>query len=394
MPTNSSGNSPNLPPALLPLSDRQERDLRGLSFALGDGEGFRLILVTYDHRDLRDCLIERLRGEQEARHYRLSILDWRTQPHDARLLDALRDHLKSGNDAASAQGPRAVMVIGLETALEYGEREGDGLALLHDANFHREAFAQSVPATVALWLSGMATTALAQHAPDLWHWRIATFHFEKPFDVQTIDQLAPKIESFSILRSQPLGNQRERVAMLQETLCELDIVGTGSATPQMKAQRAGLLSELGIAYAALGERERAASYLQDAEAIYRKLTEADQDMFRPDWAGSLYDLSIILSELGHREEALEKVQQAAEIYEQLVHKHLYALLPAWAGSLDILASCLSDLGLRKEALAKAQKAVEIYELLAVTHSDAFLSERAMSLSNLANRLSAYLQIKA
>ncbi len=81
---------PSTPPAALiePAGhDRphSELELRGLCLALSEGEGFRLILATYDVPRVRDLLIHRLRADLEKQGVRLTCLDASVGPTDGDL---------------------------------------------------------------------------------------------------------------------------------------------------------------------------------------------------------------------------------------------------------------------------------------------------------------------
>ena len=89
-----------------------------------------------------------------------------------------------------------------------------------------------------------------------------------------------------------------------------------------------------------------------------------------------------LSDLGRREEALDAAQEAVEIYRELSDARPDAFRPNLAASLNNVANRLSDLGRHEEALEAAQEAVGIRRELVDARPDAFRPDLAMSLGAL------------
>ncbi len=161
--------------------DENTLNLRELVVFLEDAPGFRLGLATYDHPETREAILERLAGMVADRPIHLTRLDLTRTPDETALLDRLQQHLR---DHPAPEGTHpAVMVVGLESAIDFHlkpDLSGDvflGGPLLHNANLQRDAFPRCCPVPVVLWLNPWATTAFAQSAPDLWHWRTGSFTF-------------------------------------------------------------------------------------------------------------------------------------------------------------------------------------------------------------------------
>ena len=121
--------------------------------------------------------IDRLSADQRPHCLLVSRLDLSGAAREVTLLKALRQHLA---ETEVPEGWRhAVMLVELERLLDYRRigAEPGALAVLQDANLQRDAFPRVCPVPVVVWLSPIATSVFAQAAPDLWHWRVATFDF-------------------------------------------------------------------------------------------------------------------------------------------------------------------------------------------------------------------------
>jgi tetratricopeptide (TPR) repeat protein len=310
-----------------------EQELRGLTLALSEGEGFRLILATYAVPSVRDLLIDRLRTDLDQHGVRLTCLEASDRRTEFDLLEALQQHL-AASDATPGQGPRqAVAVVDLESCLDYQPKAPAGAGVLQRANLHREAFAEHIPWPVVFWLMPVATSLFAQQAPDLWHWRIATFDFtDVPTEPVKASDLT-RATSFEEFRGLPLGSQHEGIAALHDRLLQLEHSSGGRPlTPREEAQRAALLHELGKAHSAMGHREDALQATGEAVEIRRRLAAQRSDAFLPDLAGSLSNMGAMLSDLGCREEALQATGKAVEIRRRLAAQRPDAFLPDLAGA--------------------------------------------------------------
>ena len=152
-------------------AERIEREYRPLALAIGDVEGFRLYLATYNDPRRRDELIDRLTTESKHQNLRVTRLDVSSSDREASLVRLLREHLSE--DAERSARRRAVMVVGIEGLLDYADTR-EGLAVLETANLQRDVFPNAVPVPVVFWLSPLASSAFPKAAPDLWHWRYLT----------------------------------------------------------------------------------------------------------------------------------------------------------------------------------------------------------------------------
>ena len=91
------------------------------------------------------------------------------------------------------------------------------------------------------------------------------------------------------------------------------------------------------------------------------------------------DLSVRLGGLVPRQEALAANQEAAGLYRELTAALPDAFRPGLAQSLNDLANRLGDLGRREEALAAAEEAVGLYRELAARWPDAYRQDLEQSL---------------
>jgi hypothetical protein len=344
---------PSTKPATLSESagtDRSdpEQELRALSLALSEGEGFRLILATYDVPSVRDALIDRLRAALEQHGVRLTCLDVSNRRTECDLLEALQQHL-AANVMPPDQGPRqAVAVVDLETCLDYrhkdrpktnslapvlrGEGWGEGRhgecadyswavredpagsGVLRRANLQREAFAERIPCPVVLWLMPVATGLFAQEAPDLWHWRIATFDFTgAPTEPVEASDLT-RASSFEEFRGQPLGRQHEGIAALRDRLLELEYSAGGRhLAPREESQRAALL----VTLSNLGRREEALPATAEAVRLSMPLVERYPQAFLNNLRSRLQNLRRQCTDLDLDPDADSLVRQATELLARL-----------------------------------------------------------------------------
>ena len=106
-------------------SDRPdpEQELRALALALSEGEGFRLVLATYDAPSVRDSLIDRLRADLEQRGVRLTCLDVSARRTGLDLLAALQEHLAASVGPPGQGARQAVAVVDLESCLDYKHQD-------------------------------------------------------------------------------------------------------------------------------------------------------------------------------------------------------------------------------------------------------------------------------
>jgi len=309
--THPGGKSRPSTPPRAQVSDN-ERQLRRLGAFLEDAVGFQLALVTCDTPRVRDQQLDRLAQQLRASRVWLTRVDLTETPQERQLLERLRRHL-AGLEVPRGKRP-ALMVVGLEATLDYhrlGPDAAEGLAILENANAQRDAFARDCPVAVAIWLNPTATSVLAARAADLWHWRSGTFRFAGAAESrrEMEDRLLemPVVESFSLPRKEAL----ERIAALRDLLAE------SRASPQAdtlrgRQRRMALLTELGLAYFAIADFERAIGVWEEglriAIAIGDRWAEAD----------ALVNLGLAYGAQGDLTRAIDDYDHALELYRTLV----------------------------------------------------------------------------
>jgi tetratricopeptide (TPR) repeat protein len=327
--------------------DENERTLRELAIFVDEAVGFRLGLATYDTPQTRTTQLDRLAEAVASRPVHLTRLDLSRTPNETQLLRRLEEHLQE-NPAPEGKHP-AVMVVGLEATLDYstlGPRAREGLAILHNANFLRDAFPEHCPAPVVIWLNPTAATTFAQAAPDLWHWRAASFHFTgPPGERQRLErtQLAiPRTESDRL----PRENKRERIALLRDLLVELEN-GTDCDSPGSKARRAALYLELGRMFYGLAELSRAAEHFDFALSLSREI-------------GDRWGEGDALNSLGNAFDALVQFEKAIYYYEQaLTIAREIADRRSEERTLTNLGRTYADMGQAEEAIGYYEQALVI-----------------------------------
>jgi tetratricopeptide (TPR) repeat protein len=180
---------------------------------------------------------------------------------------------------------------------------------------------------------------------------------------------------------------RERAGIAQQAVASAlnELAGD---QPELIAEQARALTNLGIRLSDLGRREDALAVAAEAVSLYRTLAAQRPDAFRPDLAGSLNNLAGRLNALGRWEDALAAAEEAVSLRRTLAAQRPDAFRPDLAMSVNNLAAMLSELGRREDALAAAEEAVSLRRTLAAQRPDAFRPDLAMSVNNLATMLRA------
>ncbi|MEH2265816.1 tetratricopeptide repeat protein [Nostoc sp.] len=192
-----------------------------------------------------------------------------------------------------------LIAIGLEKSIGLS---GEYPPVLQDLNFVRDAFSDSVPHPVLIFLPDHALTRLAEYAPDFWAWRKGVFYFQT---VQSTQELAIEktIQSERILGSLDLPERQERIDLLERLLMEQSIdVRT----------HINILKELGVAYRSIGEVQKAEDFLLKA----LELTEEDEKLAGIK-ARVLHELGYIYDDLGEWDKAIALYNQVLEIDERI-----------------------------------------------------------------------------
>jgi len=289
----------------------QERSLRELVLMLGNGVGFRLALATFSDLKLRANLIQRLTDLLKLRGVTLSQLEFTAGNPNASLLRNLKEHLSKLQPSSDYR--QAVTVIGLENLIALDRVAGgpptEGVGFLEDANLHRDTFAKACPWPLLIWLTPADTTAFAQSATDLWHWRSATFDFTSDSDhsVGFIDGFIGRDQSLG--SSVSPGRLQERKALLTRQLAELE-VSPQSSTPRALSQRANLLGELGDVHQDLAE------YNEARRCFEERLSVAEQIKDEPLLASALNYLARLQLTNGQFNQAEPLMRRALAIDEK------------------------------------------------------------------------------
>ena len=319
--------------------DDVERDYRELVLFAESADGFQLALATYDVPARRDALIQQATQELSPQRMLVSRLDLSRSPTEIHLLECLARHLRI--TPVPLDQRHVVMIIGIEATLDYSAEENDGLAILQNANAQRDSFSDGCPVPVIFWLSLMATSAFAKHAPDLWHWRTGSFDLTGAPEL--LDRFERSLVSTPVLATEALSRARkqERVALLQDLLLKLESSGD-SDSPSVRSRRANLLSELGIAYSVLAETRRAIEFHEQALEIVRQIGDRHAE------GVVVGNLGVAYADLGEPRRAIEFYEQQLEIALEIADRRGEATV------LNNLGSAYADLG-------EPHRAIESYE---------------------------------
>jgi tetratricopeptide (TPR) repeat protein len=286
--------------------DENERELRELALFLEGPDGFRLGLATYDVPASRELQLGHLASALVSRPVYLTRLDLSHSPDEKLLLRRLRRHL---DETSAPEGKHpAIMLVGLEATLDYRKlvpEPREGLAILHNANVQRDAFPRLCPVPVVIWLNPTATATFALEAPDLWHWRSATFRFSGPAKVRNILEQGLLWTPPAWTESLPRAGKRTRVAVLRDLLLDLEH-SPDSESSGAKARRAALLTELGVT-CAQEDPGKARAYYEEALALAREIGDQAGE------ATVLINLGETCSLLGQTDEAIQHLKESVTV---------------------------------------------------------------------------------
>jgi tetratricopeptide (TPR) repeat protein len=356
-------------------ADENERQLRELALFVEEPCGFRLGLVTVDSHETRLAQLERLSERLASRPVFLTRLDLAKNPDETQILQRLQAHLRE-NPAPEGKTP-AIMVVGLEALLDYRER-APGVPspqpILRNANVQRDAFPRLCPYPVAFWMLPTASTLFALEAPDLWHWRSATFQFNGPADGRrTLENSLvgmPPIEFENL----PPVEKAGRVALLRDLLSELEN-SEDRDTKGNKARRAGLLLDLGLAYGLVSHAEQKRTFMQQAIDLYREVGD------RRNEGSALCNLGIAYAEQSQMETAIGCFEQALAIARELGDRRLEGMT-------------LGNVGTAYGALGEMQKAIGYFNQdLTLARELGNRRDEGIALGNLGNAYSSLGEIQ-
>jgi len=308
MPANITVPPPPTEPA---LPAGQERSFRELALMLAQDTGFKLALATFSDLQVRTKLLHHLTGLLEPKGVILSQLEFTAGDPHASLLRCLQDHIRKLQ--ISPDKRHAVSVIGLENLIALRNANAgpsaEGTGFLEEANLHRDAFAQACPMPLVIWLTPADTTAFAQSATDLWHWRSATFDFstDSTSSIGMIESLTGQSRTSEAANTP--DKLRSRSELLQRQLTELQ-TSPQADTPRALSQRANLLGELGNVFTDLVQYDQAKQCLEER----LRLTEQIKD--EPNLAAALNDLAYLLLTIGQFDQAEPLMRRALIIDER------------------------------------------------------------------------------
>ena len=292
--------------------DENRLNLLELAVFVEEGTGFRLGLATYDVPETRDTYLRRLAEAVADRPVHLTQLDLTRSSGEESLLHRLREHLEK-QPAPDGKHP-AIMVVGLEAAIDFRRtpdgRQALGGPLLHNANLQRDAFPRLCPAPLVLWLSPFATTAFAQAAPDLWHWRSGSFTFAGSAEARRRFEKELMATPHFEMGRLALDRKKERIGSLRDLLAELELADDHEM-PGNKARRAAILQEIGLTSGHILENEVARGSYDEALRLYRAIGDRRGEEFTLGYLGNTY------LDLGQVERAIDSVEQQLAIAREI-----------------------------------------------------------------------------
>ena len=247
------------------------------------------------------------------------------------LLDELTAHWDPNSP------PDVVCVYGLEKSINELQEASPVLGRL---NNDRDLLRRSVPVPLLIWLPDFALDFIARGAPDFWAWRSGVYEF-------ATERLLWEQEGFGAIAPDPLilaslnaGDKNREIARLEELL------RTASSLQKQGGREkklvAGLLFQLGVLYAQLGEQDIAMDYYQRCRKIGVELGDS-RIVGR-----SLHEIARVKQFQGDYGEATLLYQQSLDIAEESDDK-------------INIASTLHNLGLLKQSQGFLEEAAQLYQ---------------------------------
>ncbi|MEH1790809.1 MAG: tetratricopeptide repeat protein, partial [Nostoc sp.] len=313
--------------------------------------------VAVNFAEDRNTLIEILDNHPRCHDIQFEILNF-TAPNLRFLRDEIIRDLKEVH--LEPDKKLVLVVIGLEKSIGLS---GKYPPVLQDLNFVRDAFTNSVPHPILIFLPDHALMRLAKYAPDFWAWRKGVFYFQT---VQSTQDLAIEktIQSERILGSLDLPERQERIDLLERLLME---ESTDIRT------RINISKELGVAYSNIGEAKKAEDFLLKA----LKLTEEDENLAGIK-ASVLHELGYIYHDLGEWDKAIALYNQSLQITERIGD------IQGKAATLHQLAILYANKGDVDEAMSTTGYAYALYnQSLQITERIGDIQGKAATLHQLA-----------
>ncbi|WP_242054606.1 lipopolysaccharide assembly protein LapB [Nostoc sp. FACHB-190] len=290
--------------------------------------------VAVNFAEDRDNLIEILKHHPQCDEIQFEILNC-ADPNLRFLRDEIVRDLKEIH--LEPDKKLVLIVIGLEKSIGLS---GEYPPVLQDLNFVRDAFSDSVPHPILIFLPDHALTRLAKYAPDFWAWRKGVFYFKTVQSTQE-SAIEKTLQSERILESLDLPERQERIDLLERLLMEQSTNGR---------TRINILRELGVAYRSIGEVQKAEYFLQKA----LKLTDEGEKL-----AGIkaivLHELAILYANKGDVDQAIALYNQVLEIDESIGN------VQGKAATLHQLAGIYANKGDVDQAIALYNQSLEITE---------------------------------
>ena len=237
------------------ISENQAEFAELLTF-IDFSEGFTLGFIEINFAPEADFLIEALKHEPACNEIQFFVLKFCDQE-----LRFVRDEiLKILPTIVRESNKKLVLIVrGIEKSIGIF---GDYPPVLQDLNFVRDAYRRTVPHPLLFILPDYAITRLAKFAPDFWAWKSGIFQFkttQATKDYAFERTLNPEIKTERL----PREEQQERIDLLERLLMENQPSGH-YATGENLRNYNNILHELGVAYLAQRDPNKARGYLEEA----------------------------------------------------------------------------------------------------------------------------------
>jgi tetratricopeptide (TPR) repeat protein len=263
--------------------------------------------------------------------------------------------------------PDAVFIQGLGNSIS-SDGIGKENAVIHALNITRDAFNDTLPCPMYLWLPEYAVVKITRHAPDFFSVRSGVFYFSSTAEQVISDIFQSTSVDWLEISSLPIEEKQKRIKMLEGLLAEYQ--GLQKEKRDRAAERR-LKRQLADIYHSISQYRKSIEYVEQALVISREIEN------RKGESADLSSLGSAYQSLGDNKKALKYYEHALAISREI-------------GNLEGESSDLGNIGSIYRSLGNHQEAIKFHEqALAISRYTNNRQTEEVSLVNLGN---TYLKI--
>jgi len=321
------------------LDEATEESYQKLLAFLDLASGSAFAIARCNLPSLRKEILQRVSADAVAKGVTVKEIDISSN-YSGDFVAAVKAQL----DGFPTGARMAVMLTGIDGLIYQSASQenlqGEGRTpFIARLNFDREGFARDLPFPIVLWLESESLTILLKQAPDFTQWISGHFHFGGPAaEANALDRL---MESHKSLPSQPATETRNQLEEFSGLLQELNETrGRGDTVTLRK--RLAVLNALGERSFRLSDFRMAQKRWTEALEIARNLNDG------PAESNALGNMGLAYASLGEAQRAIECCEQSLAIKRRV-------------GDRRGEGTTLGFLGLAYAALGDTHRAIELYQ---------------------------------